>query len=98
MAGIGENVTPASPDTTVAPSCPAATACVGDENAAAKICCVEGETSEPVKPASVVRMRWLPVSVAIRQMTPAQRIDVRFAGVAPASGRCDHPAPLSVVV
>src|SRR5690242_20004434 len=94
----GENVAPASFDTTVVPLSPAATARVGEAKAAANTLRLDGETSTPVAPPSTVRISRVPSAVPIRQVRPTQLIDRRVEGVAPVSGSCVQvPPPLMVV-
>src|SRR5690242_15555364 len=94
----GEKVAPASFDTTVVPLSPTATARVGEAKAAANTLRLDGETSTPVAPPSIVRIRRVPSAVPIRQVRPVQLMDRSVDGVAPVSGCCVHvPPPLIVV-
>src|SRR6185369_15711333 len=82
----GENVAPASFDTTVVPFSPTATARVGDANPAANTLRLEGETSTPVAPPSIVRISRVPSAVPIRHVAAVQEIERSVEAVAPASG------------
>ena len=100
------NVAPPSDDRTVAPSWPTATALEAVEKATASRFCPEGETSDPVRPPSVVRTSTLVLpplagAVAIRQcVTSLQEICVSVSRGVPAgsvSASAVQLAPPSVL-